>query len=156
VDKKYLNFIIGGVNYFPSSPKQEFTSEIDALLSTHKDNVDYEVTTIDLILEVLQLTGANDNSDWDNKKYRNCVQSLNTERPSIDCRLIIRRNRSISKGTGTLLSQNDRILGERFPNSLVITLYRLTGTVLNGWDGQPFWILNIKFPSDFSFYDTIN
>jgi hypothetical protein len=69
------------------------------------------------------------------------------------CYLLIRRNRDISKGTGTLLSPTDRKIGDKFSKALVLTLYRVNGKSSKGWNGNPFWIPNIKFPDDACFYD---
>lgn len=66
----------------------------------------------------------------------------------------MRRNRKIAKDTGTLLSQDDRALGQKFLNNLVLTLYRITGDHAKDWDGEPLWIHNIKFPEGKFFYST--
>ena len=68
--------------------------------------------------------------------------------------MIVRRDRDISKGTGTLLSPNDRQLGDCHPNDVVLTLYRVKGSMDKGWSGNPLWIPNIKLPEGYCFYDT--
>jgi hypothetical protein len=60
--------------------------------------------------------------------------------------LIVRRDRSITAGTGTLLSPNDRKLGSKFVNDSVLILYRITGESDKGWRGNPFWVPNVKLP----------
>ena len=62
----------------------------------------------------------------------------------------MRRNRDIARGTGTLLSENDRKLGEQFPDSAVLTMYKVTGN--KGWDGHKLWIPNIKLPGTDIYY----
>ena len=66
--------------------------------------------------------------------------------------LIVRRGRSISKGTGTLLSPDDRSLGDSIKDYPVLTLYRIKGEKEKGWEGSPLWIPNIKLPSEKNFY----
>ena len=67
-------------------------------------------------------------------------------------KLIVRRNRDIGKGTGTLLSPADRRLGEEYPNELVLTMYKITGNKEKGWNGNEIWIPNIKLPGDSVYY----
>ncbi len=69
-----------------------------------------------------------------------------------DAILIVRRNRSISKGTGTLLSPDDRQLVNSFPDQTVLALYRLNGERDKGWKGNPFWVPNIKLPGRMMVY----
>ena len=62
----------------------------------------------------------------------------------------MRRNRDIKKGTGTLLSPNDRTLGDRFSDIVVLTMYKVTGK--KGWNNQQLWIPNIKLPGKDTLY----
>ena len=70
--------------------------------------------------------------------------------------LIVRRERDIKKGTGTLLSPNDRDLGKRIIDKPVLTLYRIKGQKEKGWNDKPLWIPNIKFPDGIAFCKTVN
>ncbi|MFA6294419.1 MAG: hypothetical protein WC637_21695, partial [Victivallales bacterium] len=70
------------------------------------------------------------------------------------CLLIVRRDRSIGKGTGTLLSPDDRKLGDANPEKLVLTLYRIRGEKAKNWNDKPLWVPNIKFPEGKCFYKT--
>ena len=58
-----------------------------------------------------------------------------------------------SKGTGTLLSENDRLLGDKYKDEVVLTLYRLTGHKEQGWLGKPLWVQNIKLPYNICYYN---
>lgn len=82
--------------------------------------------------------------------------ALNSKRPQTKYRLIVRDNRDISFGTGTLLSPTDRKLGESFKDDVVLTLYRVKGEISKGWNGSPLWIPNIKFPDNTCYYDTLD
>lgn len=62
--------------------------------------------------------------------------------------MIIRKDRNIGRATGTLLDPKDRKLGSDVDNLTVITLYRIRGDKSKNWDGNPFWIPNIKLPAE--------
>lgn len=157
VDNKILNLIVGNVNYFPRHPIQDKikTSRIDLLTATMDESIPYEETDIQTLLEIMDFLGNEKINEWNINKFIGCVKALQQKRPHIKCKLIIRRNRDIGKGTGTLLSPTDRTLGDSWIDSIVLTLYRVVGQKEKGWSGEPFWIPNIKFPSDSCFYDTI-
>ncbi|MCK9315922.1 MAG: Z1 domain-containing protein [Verrucomicrobia bacterium] len=154
IDDEFLNCIVGGVNYFPNDPLQENTEAIDDLLSSYTDENGFVEVSFDVIYKLLGLTGSYNKIDWNNEKFKNCVQSLNVKRPSTKYLLIIRHNRDIAKGSGTMLSPNDRNLGDSVKDSVILTLYRNIASTNKGWKGNPFWMHNIKFPSGICFYDT--
>jgi hypothetical protein len=153
VDNEFLNFIAGGVNFFPNNPIENHTKEIDNLLIKYTTERETEAATFDTIQNLLKFVGSTEVVDWNVEKFADCVQSLSVKRPSTKCYLIIRRDRDISKGTGTLLSPTDRKIGDKLNKALVLTLYRVNGQTSKGWNGKPFWIPNIKFPDDACFYD---
>lgn len=152
VDNNEVNIVFGGVNIFESLPVGFNTETIDRLI-LEQANINGELVDPDLIVRLLELTPSETIEDFDTQKYISCIESLKQSRPKVNVRLIVRTNRDISKGTGTLLSPNDRELGDNFKNELVLTMYRINGTVEKGWSGKPLWIPNIKFPEDCAFYD---
>ena len=85
-------------------------------------------------------------SDWSSLTFINAIKALQANNAKNKAYLIVRRNRSISKGTGTLLSPDDRMVGDQIINYPVLTLYRLNGEVEKGWEGKPFWVPNLKLP----------
>ncbi len=154
VDNSTLNMISGGINIFPLDPTEENGKVIDEMVYELKDGV-YRVDG-KLAINILSNVKDQISSSWDSKKFTACIKGLMLERPHQIFSLIIRRNRNISKGTRTLLSPNDRVLGDTFTNHTTLTIYRLNGNKESGWKGKPFWIPNIKFPEDVCFYDTID
>ena len=154
LDTQYLNVTMGGVNYFPTEPIPANVLTIDKLLDDANLSGDPAVVTKELMVELLKHCGSKDVNDFDSAKFISSIEALSAKRPGTKFKLIVRRDRDISKGTGTLLSPNDRALGDRLPNDVVLTLYRVKGTVDKGWDGNPLWIPNIKLPEGFCFYDT--
>ena len=153
LDNKVVGIYTGGVNYFPFYPVNTDTASLDALLSPFGDEV-YSVS-MKLIIRVLGMVSS-EVDDWDQKAFIGFANSLIADNPSAQGRLIVRRGRDIAKGTGTMLSPNDRRLGDEYPDDLVLTMYKVTGN--KGWNGLQLWIPNIKLPGDNVYYsgDTYN
>jgi hypothetical protein len=154
IPNQSLNLIVGGVNYFSGSPDESNKGKLDKKLIGYDENSHHIISGADME-DLLKICGNYDWSDWDKSKFISCVKALIQERPQQQFCIIVRRNRNISKGTGTLLSPNDRTLGDSLTNETVLTLYRVEGASEKGWNGNPFWIPNIKFPDGVNFYDTI-
>ena len=144
---------MGGVNYFPNTPIENNTEILDKIIEEACLDTDISSVTQELMVEILKFCGSNDANDFDNTKFISSINALSVKRPNTKYRLIVRYNRDISKGTGTLLSPNDRLLGDRYNQDVVLTLYRNNGSIDKGWSGQPLWIPNIKFPEGYCFYD---
>ena len=147
LDKKAVSIFSGGVNYFPFYPTNKNISTLDVLLKPFGEDV-YSVN-LKLIMRLLEETGS-ESGDWDVTAFIGFVKTFITESPSAQGRLIVRRERDISKGTGTLLSPNDRRLGDEINDEIVLTLYKIKGE--KGWDNQQLWIPNIKLPGDIVYY----
>jgi len=153
LNKDKLEIIAGGVNHFPSFPTPKNIGNIDDLLSGISDETDFLNVEVPLIEDIIDLCETEFHYDWPKKTYIKCIKSLQ-EKDLKDAILIVRRNRNIGRNTGTLLSPDDRNLGLRFSNKLVLTMYRVNGSLEKGWDGSPLWIPNIKFPKGKFFYGT--
>lgn len=151
LDKEYLNLIVGGINMFSQQPSDKQTIEIDGILEEFEDKGFYEVDD-SLLISILSYAESENSSVFDNQKHISCIKALMQKRPSISCKLIVRRNRDIARGTGTLLSPSDRKLGEKFSSSITLTVYRVMGNTNKGWNGVPLWIPNIKYPDGVCFY----
>ena len=52
-----------------------------------------------------------------------------------------------------MLSPNDRRIGDTKSNDIILTIYQVTGDIESNWDGNPFWLPNIKFPQNMIFWD---
>lgn len=151
VDKDALSLIVGGVNYFPGLPKRKHTKQIDEMLQEYEDKGSYGIT-LNHLINLLEKFESELKADWSNKGFINCIKALKSGKSENKAVLIVRRDRSISKGTGTLLSPDDRALGESFRIYPVFTLYRLKGEIEKGWDGNPIWVPNIKLPEGKNFF----
>ncbi|WP_052078184.1 Z1 domain-containing protein [Porphyromonas gulae] len=153
IDKQYLNLIVGGVNTFASHPIEANTSIVDRLIDSYS-RMDSVVCPAEILIDLLHYVGDADIAIFNSGKFVNCIRALKGKRPSIICRLIVRTNRDIAKGTGSLLSPNDRKLGELYKDDIVLTMYRIIGSKEKGWNGNPIWIPNIRFPNGVCFYST--
>lgn len=154
LDKGSLNILVGGVNFFPKSPSENNVSVLDSLLQDF-DESDFHSITGELMIQILSNIERNEIEEWSSEKFVNCINALIKKRPSQRFSLIVRRDRDIGRGTGTLLSPIDRLIGDRLEDSTVLTIYRVKGSKSKGWLGNPFWIPNIKFPEGVCFYDSI-
>lgn len=148
LDNTALCTYCGGVNYFPFSPTNKNISVLDGMLEKFEDTDSY-VVSLKFVNSLLNEI-VNDGDDWDSKSFEGFINSILAENPLAQARLIVRRNRDIAKGTGTLLSENDRKLGDTFSDITVLTMYKVTGT--KGWNGEQLWIPNIKLPNDDVYY----
>lgn len=150
LDKKAVGIYSGGVNYFPFYPVNKDVASIDMLLQSFGDNL-YTVS-LKLIKKVMEQLDSETADDWNAKAFIGFVNTLLATDPAAQGKLIVRRNRDIGKGTGTLLSPTDRNLGDTYPDDLVLTMYKITGNKSKGWDGTQLWIPNIKLPGDCAYY----
>lgn len=149
LDEKAVDIYSGGVNYFPFYPVNKNVSAIDDLLRTFDD----DVYTVSLKLMVKLMENVDSEvDDWSAKVFIGFINTLLAANPAEQGKLIVRRNRDIGKGTGTLLSQTDRQLGDKYTDEAVLTMYKITGNQEKGWDGTKIWIPNIKLPGDCIYY----
>ncbi|HOX41107.1 MAG TPA: hypothetical protein PK263_02855, partial [bacterium] len=146
IDQGKYSINVGGVNYFPPVPDQTNASDIDQILASYDENKKMHDISYEQAEKILQKLKSDMSVRWSIPAFVNALQACKAAKGMPDIvKLIVRRNRNISKGTGTLLSQDDRKLGDDIQNLPVITLYRLNGQD-RGWEGNPFWIPNIKLP----------
>ncbi|HFC1376514.1 TPA: Z1 domain-containing protein [Neisseria gonorrhoeae] len=144
-----INQIVGGVNYFPLHPNEDNLSEINKILpSILKDEIQSDLYQIDIedLFLVLDKLGRYVPDDWNKEKFIAGVEALKAQRPSFKTYVLIKTGRKLSQATGTMLSEDDRKLGEKYPNDLFLTLYQVVGNKDKGWQGKDFWLPNIKLP----------
>ena len=147
LDKKAVGVYSGGVNYFPFYPVNKDINALDEILSAFENDT-YSVS-LKLFTRILNLLDS-ETEDWNAKVFKGFINSMLAENPSAQGKLIVRRNRDIAKGTGTLLSPNDRKLGDEYEEEVVLTIYKVTGN--KGWNGEQLWIPNIKLPGECVYY----
>ena len=147
LDKKIVGMYTGNVNYFPFYPTNKSIDYLDELLLNFKDG-EYSVS-LRIVVKILEGVGS-ECDDWNVKAFIGFVNTFIANNPLAQGRLIVRRNRDIGKCTGTMLSPNDRALGNLYNDCVVLTMYKVTGN--KGWNGQQIWIPNIKLPGDVTYY----
>lgn len=153
LDSGQLNLVHGGVNIFQSMPTGINVDTVNKLVEGFEVEETVECDS-NLIIQLLSLLPSESIEDFDTNKYITSVSSICKARPKVKSRLIVRLDRDIAKGTGTLLSPTDRILGDKYPSDIVLTIYRVKGSKNKGWAGKPLWIPNIKFPSSCVIYSS--
>lgn len=150
---EYLDVISGGVNYFPNFPIENNVEKIDPIVDKLHFTEKPIIVPKDIIIDLLKYCGSKDPDDFDNAKFISCIDALSQKRPSIRYKIIVRKNRDITFGTGTLLSPRDREIGDEIKDDVLLTLYRVKGDKAKGWFGHPLWIPNIKLPEGYCYYD---
>ncbi len=149
LDDGVVKTFTGGVNYFPSYPENKDISKLDSILERFGEDT-YSVN-LRLFEEILENI-ISESDDWKPEDFKSFVQTIRTENPSAQGKLIVRRNRDIGKYTGTLLSPTDRVLGDSITEEAVLILYKITGNKDKGWNGRQIWIPNIKLPGKDVYY----
>ena len=147
LDKKTVGIYSGCVNYFPFEPINNSIEDIDNLMKPFDDK-EYSVS-LKFMVKLLEHMDS-DGDDWNSKVFIGFLNALISENPILQGQLIVRRERNIGKGTGTLLSPNDRKLGDSIKNEVVLTMYKITGD--KGWNNEKLWIPNIKLPGEIAYY----
>lgn len=148
LDNRTVTMFCGGVNYFPFAPHNRDIAALDSLLAKFESADSYSVGlkfVVNLLEEVVNYA-----DDWSAQIFIGFLNSIIAENPLAQAKLIVRRDRDIAEGTGTLLSENDRKLGDSITDITVLTMYKVTGR--KGWNGKQIWIPNIKLPSNVVYY----
>ena len=155
INDNYLYLLTGGVNYFPFEPLENNHSKITDILDKHNLITDINHSNIKTVKEIISVVDTASDDSWQKNNFIDCLNALmtSTEQYTQEALIIIRKNRDIRKGTGTLLSPNDRQLGKSHNRKTVLTIYEIRGSVHKGWKGHPFWILNVKLPNGLVFWD---
>jgi hypothetical protein len=147
LDQEALITIIGDSNSYFESVTHKNTDILDTELGMHDKE---EEISIEKAIHVLEMIEPEEDSEEDLDLYIRCLEVLISLGEKL-CYLIVRTDRDIAKGTGSLLSPNDRAKGAIVTDKTVVTLYRVNGQIEKGWRGSPLWIPNLKFPKGRNF-----
>lgn len=101
LDSKTVGVFSGGVNYFPFYPTNNDVSIIDNMLRTFSEDV-HSVSLKFIITILAEISSEKD--DWNKEAFIGFIKTILASNPSAQGKLIVRRERDISRGTGTLLS----------------------------------------------------
>ena len=144
-----IDCIIGGAHHFPLNPNQENLNEVDEQLKDFSEKEPYYLITPKQAVTLLRACDEIELGVLPSVQFEYSLTNFSKDEQVV---LIVRRGRSISAGTGTLLSPDDRKLGSSFVKDSVLIIYRLNGETEKGWKGRPFWIPNIKLPGGQVYY----
>lgn len=147
LDNDVVLTFTGGVDYFPFAPDNTSIEELDNLLSHFREDT-YSVS-LNMCVNILSYI-VSESDDWKPSNFIAVLQTMLAEKPGSQGKLIVRRGRDIGKGTGTLLSPNDRKIGKAIIDVPVLTMYKVTGN--KGWNSRQIWIPNIKLPGSDVYY----
>lgn len=148
IDVGMVSIVTGGTNYYPNNPTNSDIDKITALLNRFDSSGYYQVSP-KMILEIL--IHIIPSEDFNISAFENVIRAKLAENPSEQSILIVRRGREVTQGTGSLLSPNDRTLGEQFNDKIVLTMYQIQGN--HGWKQNPIWVPNIKLPDFINYFD---
>lgn len=149
LDKKHVEAISGGVNYYPDDPSNDTIEQINQLLGSFSEDEPFYQVNLRLIKELL--VHIVPSPDFKLTSFISIINTILSENPAGQGILIVRRNRDITQGTGALLSPNDWELGGKFTSKVVLTMYQVIGT--KGWHSHCLWVPNIKLPTGIVYYD---
>lgn len=147
IDQDKYDYIVGGVDYFPPYPDQDNLELMDPLLEKFDAEKKVHDITIDDLIKIIFHLKSDLSNNWSIEAFVNALLAIKAQKgiPNI-AKLIVRKNRDIGYGTGTMLSPDDRKLGRDIQNLPIVTLYRIIGQKEKNWKGKPFWMPNIKLP----------
>ena len=149
LDKRRVDIISGGTNYYPYRPDNDSIETLSNLLEKFSDGEPHYQIGLRFMQEIL--SHIIPSADFKLESFQSILSAMVSEKPAAQGILIVRRGRDVAQGTGALLSPNDWKLGASFPEHAVLTMYQVTGT--KGWGGRPLWIPNIRLPEGLAYYD---
>lgn len=154
VSSQDLQLLVGGVNYFAAYPVNTDLRKIDDLLSNFPESDCLHEVDIKFLKNILSYVDSDNKFDWLSKNFVSALEVLEKTDDDVSKKvmLLVKRNRSITAGTGTMLSASDRQTMQKYPHNIVCALYRLTGEIQNGWHGTPLWMPSITLPEGYTFY----
>ena len=147
IDIKMVDLVAGGANYYPNDPENKTIEELNEMLKPFESSGYYQVS-IKMIIQILNHIVPSD--DFNLEAFSGVLKALLADKPTQQGILIVRRDRAVNQGTGSLLSPNDRELGSQFSDKAVLTMYQISGNM--GWKQPNIWVPNIKLPEFINYY----
>lgn len=148
-----IMYYVSGSRYFPRNPLAVNVNTLNKLLldSGYADLSKPAMVPIDFLVEIVNLTQSEktEGDTWDDEAILTCLRNM---KELYDNRgyLVVRTDRDITKGARAMLSEDDtKLYGKDGPT---LTMYRYTGNPQKGWDGQPRWVPNLRFPDGNKFF----
>ena len=148
IDMRMVDLVTGGTNYYPNDPKNDDIEALSKDLAAFESEGHYQVS-VKMILQILSHIIPSE--DFNLVAFEGVIKALLANNPMEQGILIVRRQRAVTQGTGSLLSPNDRALGDQFGGKVVLTMYQIEGSM--GWQQENIWVPNIKLPDFINYYN---
>lgn len=148
IDVRMVDMVTGGTNYYPNDPDNIEQNKLDALLANFESSGHYQVS-LKMLLQILSYIEPSE--DFNLVAFEGVIKAILAKNPTEQGILIVRRGRAVTQGTGSLLSPNDRLLGDSFTSKMVLTMYEIEGDL--GWKKPRIWVPNIKLPEFINYYN---
>ena len=98
IKKDELNLLYGCVNYFTQEPLGINIDSVDKIVLKYVDK-DSVLSDKETVIKILKLLDNHQSNDFDTLAFISCIEAMCIKNKSLKFRLIIRKNRNISKGT---------------------------------------------------------
>lgn len=146
-----LAFYMPGERYFPLAPLSKNVPLLDQMLLPFDGRKEPAQVPIDFLAEIVNLTESEEapGSSWDDEAIKVCLKNMR-EMYANRGFLVVRTNRDISRGSRAMLSPDDYKLFD--PSGPTLTMYRYNGRREQGWDGNPRWVPNLRFPDGNTYF----
>lgn len=144
IDRGQLQTFVGGVNYFASNPTISDYGQLTTLIERQTQHTCEPMVRLETMKTILKHFRA-DEGDFPVESFIEALDSAIEADVTASGTLLVRRNRRVRQGTGSLLSETDRLQGANIQSVPVLTLYEVSGDL--GWASNPIWVPNIKFPN---------
>jgi len=148
IDMRMVDMVTGGTNYYPNDPDNTDVEKLNALLANFESSGHYQVS-LKMLLQILKHIVPSE--DFNLTAFEGVIKAVLAKNPMEQGVLIVRRGRAVTQGTGSLLSPNDRMLGDSFTGKVVLTMYEIEGN--HGWKKDRIWVPNIKLPNFINYYN---
>lgn len=148
IDIRMVDIIPGGMNYYPSNPFNLQKDDLDYMMKRFP-NTGYQQVGVKIISEILNYIDSEEDSNL--VAYKEAIKTIISNNPLEQGVLIVRTGRAVTQGTGSLLSPNDRELGNEFKSKVVLTMYQIDDDL--GWKQKNIWVPNIKLPEFINYYN---
>lgn len=148
IDIRMVDIIPGGTNYYPSNPFNLQKDDLDYMMKRFP-NTGYQQVGVKIISEILNHIDSEEDSNL--IAYKEAIKTIVSNSPLEQGVLIVRTGRAVTQGTGSLLSPNDRELGNEFKSKVVLTMYQIDDDL--GWKQKNIWVPNIKLPEFINYYN---
>lgn len=148
IDMRMVDMVTGGTNYYPNDPDNTDVEKLNTLLANFEPSGHYQVS-LKMLLQILKHIVPSE--DFNQTAFEGVIKAILAKNPMEQGVLIVRRGRAVTQGTGSLLSPNDRMLGDSFTGKVVLTMYEIEGS--HGWKKDRIWVPNIKLPNFINYYN---